>query len=152
MNYNEILGRISPETFSDILSVSPRKVRESLYSHYGIKSKAKKIMTSVKEKKEQRIQNLFSALQTATNAKELDFLKELFRNWLFHQRPMLKSALDFLNVPNDFGLVEVETDFFKELDDKKVKELITHLKGSYPTDAILIYLSVMEVPHLEKHL
>lgn len=151
MNYNELLKKISLETFSDVLSVSPRKVRESLYSHYGIKNKSPMALTSIKDKKEQRVKSLFATLQSANKPKELEFLKELFRNWLFHQRPMLKSTLDFLGVENDNGLVETETDFFKTLNDSKIKELTTKLKTEYPSDAILIYLSVMEVPNLEKH-
>ena len=53
---------------------------------------------------------------------------------------------------NDDGLVEVETDFFKELPEKKVGELVKHLDGKFPRDAVLIYLNFMEVPHLDKYL
>lgn len=151
MNYNELLKKISLDTFNDVMNVSPRKVRESLYSHYGIKQKSSMVLTSVKEKKEKRIKNLFDVLKKADKPKELEFLKELFRNWLFHQRPLLKETLDFLEVKNDNGLVDVETDFFKELSEQKVDELISKLKGNFSNDAIMIYLTVMEVPHLEKH-
>ncbi|HXW60746.1 MAG TPA: hypothetical protein VEK06_04315 [Myxococcota bacterium] len=150
MNYNDLLKKISLNTFADIMAVSPRKVRESLYSHYGVKQKSSLVLTSVREKKEQRVKNLFITLQSADKPKELEFLKELFRNWLYHQRPMLKETLDFLNVKNDNGLVEIETDFFKEMSQSKVKELVTKLKKDFPADAIMIYLTVMEVPHLEK--
>lgn len=151
MLYNELLKKISVDTFADIMTVSPRKVRESLYSHYGIKQKSPLILTSVREKKEQRVKNLFATLQNADKPKELEFLKELFRNWLYHQRPMLKEALDFLEVQNDNGLVEVETDFFKELSESKVQALVSKLKKDFPADSVLIYLTVMEVPHLTKH-
>lgn len=151
MNYNDLLKKISLNTFTDIMTVSPRKVRESLYSHYGIKQKSSMVLTSVKEKKEQRVKNLFLTLQNAQKPKELEFLKELFRNWLFHQRPLLKETLDFLEIENDNGLIEIETDFFKELSEPKVNELISKLKKDFPTDAIMIYLAVMEVPHIEKH-
>ena len=109
------------------------------------------VLTSVKEKKEQRVKSLFLTLQNAHKPKELEFLKELFRNWLFHQRPLLKETLDFLDVKNDNGLVEIETDFFKELSEPQVNELISKLKKDFPTDSIMIYLAVMEVPHIEKH-
>lgn len=150
MSLNTLLKQISFETFSDVIGKSPRKVRESLYSHYGIKSKAPVVLKSVKDKKNQRVQNLFSVLQHAQNPKEQEFLKELFRNWLFYQRPMLKATLDYLGVENDFGLVEVETDFFKELKEAKIKELVNTLETNFPKDAIRIYLTIMEVPDLDK--
>lgn len=151
MNFNELLKKISFETFSDIIAVSPRKVRESLFSHYGVKNKSRSILSSIREKKEQRVKNLHEILQDANKPKEQEFLKELFRNWLFHRRPLLKATLDYLGVENDNGLVEIETDFFKDLNEKKVSDLINHLKPNFPSDDILIYLSFMEVPHLNKH-
>jgi hypothetical protein len=152
VNFNELIQNISPETFSDVIAVSPRKVRESLYSHYGVKSKSLNFSWSVKDKKEQKVKQLHSCLKSAKNPREQEFLKELFRNWLFHQRPMLKATLDFLGVKNDDGLVEEETDFFKELSEPKVTELLNHLKPNFPKDNILIYLTFMEVPFLDKHL
>ena len=143
--------KVSLTTFSDIISISPRKVRESLFAHYGIKNKDRSILSSVKAKKEQRIKHLYDVLQQATKPKEQEFLKELFRNWLFRQRPLLKATLDHLGIENDNGLVEVETDFFLKLNDKQVNDLVNHLKPNFDQDAILIYLTFMEVPHLEKH-
>ena len=152
MNFSDVIKTISFETFSDVIALSPRKVRESLFAHYGIKAKGRSLLASIKEKKETRIKNLQTVLRDVKLPKEQEFLKELFRNWLFHQRPLLKTTLDFLGVENDHGLVEVETDFFKELSDKKVEELVKHLNGKFSRDAILIYLNFMEVPHVDKHL
>jgi hypothetical protein len=149
---SELLKKISFTTFSDIIALSPRKVREALYSHYGIKAKSKSILSSLKEKKEQRMKALHTTLQDAKHPKEQEFLKELLRNWLFHQRPLLKSTLDFLDVPNDNGLVECETDFFKDLPEAKVKDLVTNLRRDFSDESILIYLSFMEVPYLDKYL
>lgn len=152
MNYTDLIKKISFETFSDVIAVSPRKVRESLFSHYGIKTKGRTIFSSIKDKKEVRIKHLHDVLKNAGNTREQEFLKELFRNWLFHQRPLLKETLDFLGVENDNGLVEIETDFFKDLDQAKVGQLVNHLTPTFPKDAILVYLTFMEVPHLEKYL
>lgn len=152
MNFNELITKISFTTFADVIAVSPRKVRESLFSHYGVKNKKRTLLSSIKEKKEQRVKHLHTILQTADNPKEQEFLKELFRNWLFHQRPLLKATLDFLDVKNDNGLVEIETDFFKELTEKQVEDLVAHLTPNFPKDAILIYLTFMEVPYLDKKL
>lgn len=151
MNFNELIQKISFTTFAEVIAVSPRKVRESLFAHYGVKNKTRAILTSVKEKKEQRVRHVYDILQNANKPKEQEFIKELFRNWLFHKRELLKSTLDFLGVENDNGLVEVETDFFKELDENKVKKLVEHLKTDFPRDEIYIYLSFMEVPHLATH-
>lgn len=148
MNFSDLIQKISFDTFSEIISVAPRKVRESLYSHYGVKSKSRSILTSLKDKKDQKIRQLHTILQGANNPKEQEFLKELFRNWLFHKRDLLKETLDFLGVENDNGLVECEVDFFKELPKQKVSDLIKHLKTKFPSDDILIYLTFMEVPHL----
>lgn len=150
MNFNELVKKISFETFCEVIAVSPRKVRESLFAHYGIKNKSRSILSSIKEKKEQRFRHLHERLQDANKPKEQEFLKELFRNWLFHKRPLLKACLDYLGVENDNGLVEIETDFFKELSEKKVSELVSYLKADFPSDEILIYLTFMEVPYLDK--
>lgn len=150
MTFNELIQQISFETFSDVINLSPRKVRESLYSHYGIKTKSRSFFSSLKDKKETRLKNLQGILSKAKNPKEQEFIKELFRNWLFRQRPLLKSSLDFLGVENDNGLVEVETDFFKELPKEKVAALLNHVRGQFSDDAILIYFTFMEVPYLNE--
>jgi hypothetical protein len=152
MNYNELVSHISFATFSEVISISPRKVRESLYSHYNIKAKGGISLSALKEKKDQKIRKLHDVLKDAGNPKEQEFIKELFRNWLFHKRPMLKAALDFLKVENDNGLIEIEPTFFKELKADEAKALVVHLKPNFPADDILIYLTFMEVPAVEKYL
>lgn len=151
MPFNELLSKISFATFNEILSEAPRKVRESLYSHYGVKSKKSGFLTPVKENKEQKNARLKEKLHQASHQKELEFIKELIRNWLFHKRPMLKSALDFLQVENDNGLVEIETTFFKELDKDTVQSLIKHLLETFPKDDVMLYLYFMEVPNINEH-
>ena len=146
------MKEISVDTFSEVMGVAPRKVREALYSRYNIKTKSSGLLSALKGKKEERTKKLHDSLKAAQAPRELEFLKELFRNWLFHQRPMLKDTLDFLEVKNDNGLVEVETDFFKNLNEKKVSELISHLTSKYPKDAIRIYFTFMEVPHFHRYL
>lgn len=152
MDFNELIATISFATFAEVIELSPRKVRESLYSHYGVKSKNRNTLVSLKDKKEQKYQQLHLALTNANNAKEQTFLKELFRNWLFHKRPMLKAALDFLDVPNDDGLIDKDPDFFKDLSKEKTMALVKHLQAKFPRDHILVYLSFMEVPHIKTYL
>lgn len=150
ITFNSLIARISFPTFSEIISVSPRKVRESLYSHYNIKVKSGITLSALKSKKDDKNRKLHEVLKDADNPREQEFIKELFRNWLFHKRPMLKEALDFLGVQNDNGLVDIEPEFYKELDEKKTQDLVNHLLKNFPKDEVLIYLHFMEVPKLEK--
>lgn len=92
------------------------------------------------------------ALKDAKSHQETEFIKEMLRNWLFNQRPLLKATLDFLNVKNDNGLVETETDFFKDLSEPEVKKLVDHLKPNFSRDSIMIYLTFVEVPNFNKYL
>ena len=152
MNFNDVIKEISFETFQDVMAVSPRKVREALYAHYGVKPKGSSLLSALKDKKTQKVKSLHSALKEAHSPKELEFVKELFRNWLFHQRPLLKATLDFLNVKNDNGLVETELDFFTKLTPTEVKNLVGHVKPNFAKDAILIYFTFVEVPEFKKYL
>ena len=70
MTFNDLIKNISFETFSEVIAVSPRKVRESLFAHYGIKNKGRSALSMFKEKKELRIRSLHTRLQDATQPKE----------------------------------------------------------------------------------
>ena len=62
---------------------------------------------------------------------------------------MLKATLDFLEIPNDNGLTEQETDFFESLEEAKVASLVQHLKDSgFSSEHIAAYLYFVNVPHL----
>lgn len=150
MNFNDLMKEISSTTFENVIQIAPRKVRESLFSHYEIKNKGIMTLSKIKDKKEDKLKKLHEKLKLATNPKEQEFLKELFKNFLFTKRPMLKSALDFLGVKNDFGFVDEEPEFFKTLTKEKVKELYQHLVKEFPKDEIIIYLSFMEVPFIKE--
>lgn len=151
MDSVQIIRGMSQETFRDVMHTSPRKVRETLYARMGIKGKKKKVGLRVHAKAEERANQLFDRLQSGDSEKEVELCSELVRNWLYHQRPMLKAALDFLEIPNDNGLTEKETDFFENLEEEKVKALVAHLKeGGFATDHITTYLRFVDVPNLDK--
>ncbi len=144
-----ITAQMSEDTFSDVLSASSRKVREILYSKLGIKAQAKKNhLVSARNKRDERARKLHERLGKGKTKQEADVCLELIRNWLMTKRPMLKSALDFLQVPNDNGLVDTETDFFKNLSEEQVKSLLKYLNEQYPQEHVWIYLQLMDVPHL----
>ena len=153
MDSVQIIREMSQETFQDVVQTSPRKVRETLYARMGIKGKKKKVGLRVHAKAQDRANQLFDRLQNADSDKEVELCSELVRNWLYHQRPMLKSALDFLEVPNDNGLTEQETDFFENLEKEKVSALVQHLKDNgFAEDHIGTYLKFVDVPHLQDSL
>ena len=150
MDSVQIIREMSPATFQDVIQTSPRKVRETLYARMGIKGKKKKVGLRVHAKAEERANQLFERLQSADSEKEVELCAELVRNWLYHQRPMLKAALDFLEIPNDNGLTEQETDFFETLEKEKVASLLAHLEAEgFAKDHIGTYLKFVDVPHLD---
>ena len=145
----QLTAKMSDETFAEVMSVSPRQVREILYSQLGVKGKSKSLLKNLQQKKEERIAKLHEALKAATSKKEADVCKELIRNWLYSKRPLLKSALDHLGVPNDNGLIESDPVMFTELSKEQVNALYSHLCKDFKEEHVAIYLRFMETPHME---
>jgi len=143
-------AQMSDVLFDEVMAASPRKVREMLFSKLGIKTKKTFSLKAFSERKSDQNRQLHQALIKTASKREADICKELIRAWLYTKRPLLKSTLDFLGVPNDDGLVEVEPEFFKELSKEKVKSLVDHLKKSFPKEEINLYLRFVEVPFLDE--
>ena len=153
MDSVEIIRVMSEETFADVVNTSPRKVRETLYARMGIKGKKKKVGLRVHAKAQDRANKLLERLKNADSDKELELCTELLRNWLYHQRPMLKATLDFLEIPNDNGLTEQEIDFFESLQEEQVKNLVAHLtENGFAPEHVSTYLRFVSVPHLDSAL
>ena len=146
MDPTTLTASMSHETFSEIMAVSPRQVREVLYSQFGIKSKSKSLLKNLQQKKQERINKLHECLKNCKSKKEVELCNELIRNWLYTKRSMLKSALDFLGVPNDNGLIDTEPTLFTELSEEKAKSLFEHLTADYPKEHVYIYLRFMQTP------
>lgn len=145
----KLTAQMSEETFAEVMSVSPRHVREILFSQLGIKSKSKSLLKSLQQKKEERVLKLHETLKNTSSKREADVCKELIRNWLYTKRPLLKSALDHLGVENDNGLIESDPDFFPRLSKDQVSSLYKHLCKDFNKEHVVIYLGFMETPHLE---
>ncbi len=143
-----ITAQMTEPTFFDVVQKSPRKVREVLFSQLGVKAKKKGSGIHIQENREDRVRKLHQKLSSMHSKKESEVCRELIRNWLYTKRPMLKSALDFLGIPNDAGLVDQETDFFSNLSKDRVQELVTHLKKDFDAEHVSVYLQFMEVPHI----
>jgi hypothetical protein len=143
-------GQMSDHLFDEVIAASPRKVREMLFSRLGIKPKKSFTLRAFSDRKSEQNRLLHRALTKDATQREADVCKELIRAWLYTKRPLLKSALDFLGIPNDDGLVEVETDFFKELKKDKAQSLVEHLYKSFPKDEVNLYLNFVEVPFMDE--
>lgn len=150
MNPVSIIAQTPEPIFAEMISGSSRKVRETLFSKMGIKSKAKSVGIKLHEKRDERTKKLHEKLSSATSKGESEICSELIRTWLYGKRAMLKSALDFLGVANDDGLVESDLDFFKEMSEERSRELVNHLSKSFEREEIKIYLSFVEVPFVDK--
>lgn len=140
----EVLAQQSREHLQAILAASPRKAREEVFRRLGIKPKASSGFR-LAGKAEARVERLH---ETIVSDKPLDeeLLAELVRGYLYNCRPMLKDALDFLDVPNNDGLTDAELDFVQELPKDRTDALRDHLRGSHSDEDVNLYLSFLGVP------
>jgi len=145
MQFVSMVAGMTDDTFAEVISASPRKIRETLFARLNIKAK-KQIGLKVHGKLEERTKKLHDRLKQANTEQENKLCEELMRNWLFTKRPMLKATLDHLGVKNDNGLVDEEPAFFKELTADKVNELVNVLKSEHPVEHIRLYLAFVGVP------
>ena len=151
MEFISLVANLSETTFQEIITASPRRIRETLFGRLGIKAKKKGVGIKVHGRLEERTRKLHEKLKAGESKQENDLCEELLRNWLYGQRPLLKDTLDFLGVDNDNGLIDTEPDFFAELDEDKVAALWTHLReAGHPPEHAFIYLRFVSTPHLDK--
>lgn len=154
MEHIGLVASMSESTFHEVMQASPRRVRETLFGRLGIKAKKRGVGIKVHARTEERTKKLHERLKEGSTKQEDDLCEELVRNWLFTKRPMLKAALDFLDVPNDNGLIEEEPTFFQKLEEEKVRRLVEHLtkEHGFPAEHVRIYLVFVGTPHLDKAL
>jgi len=145
----KLVANMSIETFSEMMAVSRRQVREILFSQLGVKAKSKSLLKNLKQKKEDRIAALHESLKHSSSKREADVCTELVRNWLYSKRPLLKSALDHLGVPNDNGLIDSEPTLFAELSKDQVSSLYKHLCKDFEKEHVAIYLEFMNTANLD---
>lgn len=150
-DYIQLVSNMSEEVFAEVIQASPRKIRETLFGRMGIKAK-KRVGVRVHGKLEDRTKKLHVKLKQGTSAQESELCQELARNWLFTQRDLLKKTLDYLEVPNDNGLIDEDPVFFQELELDKTVALLQHLKDEFSLEVISIYLRFVEVPQLDEAL
>ena len=151
MEYIALVANLSETTFQEVINASPRRIRETLFGRLGIKATRKTVGIKVHAKREERTKKLHQRLKDGSSAQENELCEELLRNWLYNQRELLKATLDYLEVPNDNGLIEEEPTFFQELEQEKVQALCDHLEGDgFSLEHVRIYLTFVQAPHLDK--
>ncbi|MFY7819555.1 MAG: hypothetical protein ACOVP3_01775 [Rhodoluna sp.] len=151
VNYIALTVGLTETTFHEVVAAAPRKIREVLFARLNIKAKKKTLgvgSLNVHAKLEDRSRKLHERLKEARTVEENKLCEELLRSWLYTKRPLLKAALDFLNIKNDDGLVEEEPVFFQKLDEAKTRELIAHLTPNFPLEQIEVYLTFVKVPNI----
>jgi hypothetical protein len=153
MQFIQLVADLQPDTFQEVIQASPRRIRETLFGRLGIKAKKRSIGVRVHGKLEDRTKKLHEKLREGSTEQENNLCEELLRNWLFTRRDLLKATLDYLDIANDNGLIEEEPDFFQELEEDKVKALVSHLReGGFDDEGIKVYLTFVKTPHLESAL
>jgi hypothetical protein len=145
MQFVSMVAGMTEDTFAEVISASPRKIRETLFARLNIKAK-KQIGLKVHGKLEERTKKLHERLKGAQTEQENKLCEELMRNWLFTKRPLLKATLDHLGVKNDNGLVDEEPAFFKDLTSDKVNDLKGVLATEHSVEHIKLYLEFVGVP------
>lgn len=145
-----IVSGMTEGTFQEVITASPRRIRETLFGRLGIKAKKRGTGIHVHGRLEERTRKLHERLRAGNTKQENDLCEELVRNWLFTKRPLLKATLDHLGIENDNGLIEQEPSFFQELEEEKVKSLVAALDAEFPPEHVRIYLSFVRTPHLDK--
>ena len=148
---SRIIGAMSRARFFDVMSRSPRQVRETLFNRLHIKADGRKtIIPRPHQKNEERLQKLHGRLAEcpATAKNEQELCEELIRNWLMTRRPMLAAAMDLFEVKHDQGLTEQDLDFLEKLEAGKVKSLVESLLQKFEPEEVAIYLRVQKIPHL----
>lgn len=151
MEFISLVANLSEPTFQEVISASPRRIRETLFGRLGIKAKKKTVGVKVHAKLEERTRKLHAKLKEGSSKQEDDLCEELLRNWLYNQRDLLRETLDYLEVPNDNGLIDEEPTFFQELEEAKVKAMVDHLgEKGFPGEHVRIYLTFVQTPHLDK--
>ncbi len=143
-----LISQTSEPTFAKMIASCSRKVRDTLYSRLGVKASHSGVTLQLGKKRDEQVKKLHERFKNADSKAESDVCQEIIRNWLYTQRPMLKAALDYLKIPNQDGLVEMETDFFKNLSESDAKAVFEHVAAQFDPEHVWIYLNFVEVPKI----
>lgn len=141
----EILARMSPERFQEVMAASPKKFREEVYKHAGIRKKGG-AFSLASAKSEERTERLGSILREGVELPE-DLVEEIIRNYLYTRRPLLADALDFFEVPHTEGLTDADIGFMEKLGPERGRELKKKLLERHDGRDVDLYLTFMCIKH-----
>ncbi len=139
-----LLLPMSPERFQTLLAASPKKLREEIFRRAGIKTQNSPFSLKTSPKNEVRVQKLQELIQGGLTLPE-ELAQELVRNYLVTRRPLLRDALDFLEIPHTDGLTDADLDFMEKLP-KDVADGLRAKLAAHDADDVALYLNFMNVP------
>lgn len=136
---------MSPDRFTEVVSASPRKVREELYRRLGLKPKKNSAFALKKAEDDDRSGRLLAAIQNGEAVAD-EVLEELIRSYLSFRRELLADALDHFEIPHENGLTDQEIDFLSELPKDKATALRKLLLSKHQPADVDLYFAYMNIP------
>lgn len=148
--YSAILRSFSAEKFSEVLSASPRKARETYFHRHGVRAPHTSHLPKPGAKNEARTAELFRVLQERDDDQ---LAEEILRSYFLTKRAMLAKALDHLGIAHQDGLTDSdEVSKFEKLSSKEIRGIAAELAAVAPADEIRAYLKFMGAPDVDKAL
>ncbi|MCB9655271.1 MAG: hypothetical protein H6729_14210 [Deltaproteobacteria bacterium] len=141
----ELLGRMPPDRFEELLAASPKKFREEIFRKAGSKKKTSAFSLKTASGDPHRVGKVQEAIRSGSTLGG-EYIEELVRNYLYGRRALLADALDFLGVEHDDGLTETDLDFVGDMPEEKGRALRAALEGKHAASDVELYLSFMGVP------
>lgn len=142
---SEIVKRLEPARFSEILSASPKRFREDLFRRAGVRVKTGAFSLASSSKGQLKTEKLLDAMREGAEIGD-DVLEEAIRNYLYTRRQMLADALDHFQIPHENGLTDHDLDFIGKLPPDKVEALKKALEAKYTPEDVALYLAFMNFP------
>lgn len=140
----EIIRKLAPDRFANLLAASPKNFREDLFRKAGVKTKTNAFSLSAAPKNQVRSEKLHEAITGGLDLGD-DVLEEVIRNYLYTRRPMLAEALDHFEVVHDNGLTDQDISFIEALADDKRAALRTRLESKFDRDDVALYFLFMKI-------
>ncbi len=142
----EIIERLGEDKFAAIFNGLTRKMRTMLESMFVKKRKGR--LVSLKSRKKDRPQaakKVWLGLQDESGNQYAD---EILRAYFFERRELLKTALDFFEIPNEDGITNQELTALEQADAETLRTLFDALvsKEFDPLD-IALYLVFLKTEH-----
>jgi len=145
MEYQALVGLIPEAKFEQIFHGLQRKTRISLEAAFGKRVKVRGNLFSLKPKLSVPVLQIRDGIAAE---KEKPLAEELLRAYLYKYKPMLKQALDFVNIPNEEGITTEELDPLIKLAADKTDELAKALVAAgHDPENIALYFLYIKMEH-----